>query len=88
MRAHITGVGILRPLVSNGLWFGAMSPFALAALTMESAVKAASELEKERTERFPQIVVENAQLDYEKRNLISIKASFTNNFRTRTAGDT
>ena len=48
MRAHITGVDILRPLVSTGLWFGAMMPLsALAALTMESAVETASEMEKE-----------------------------------------
>ena len=40
-----------------------MMPPALAALTMESAGKAASEMEMERIKRFPQIVVKNAQPD-------------------------
>ena len=66
---------ILRPLVSTGLWFGAMMPYALAALTMESAVEAATEMEKERIKRFPELVEESAQPDYEKCILLSIKAS-------------
>merc|ERR1719434_672812 len=44
VRANITGVDILHPWVFTGLLFGAMMPYAFAALTMKSVGKAANEM--------------------------------------------
>jgi inorganic pyrophosphatase len=75
VRANITGVDILHPWVFTGLLFGAMMPYAFAALTMKSVGKAANEMVKECMQQFPKIIDGSAQPDYEKCILISTKAS-------------
>jgi len=68
-------VDILHPWVFTGLLFGAMMPYAFAALTMKSVGKAANEMVKECMKQFPKIIDGSAQPDYEKCILISTKAS-------------
>ena len=46
VRADITGVDILHPWVFTSLLFGAMMPYAFAALTMKFVGKAANEMER------------------------------------------
>merc|ERR1712012_1406545 len=75
VRANITGVDILHPWVFTGLLFGAMMPYAFAALTMKSVGKAANEMVKECMLQFPKIIDGSAEPDYEKCILISTKAS-------------
>merc|ERR1712012_956952 len=75
VRANITGVDILHPWVFTGLLFGAMMPYAFAALTMKSVGKAANEMVKECMLQFPKIIDGSAQPDYEKCILISTQAS-------------
>merc|ERR1712211_154094 len=75
VRANITGVDILHPWVFTGLLFGAMMPYAFAALTMKSVGKAANEMVKECMEQSPKIIDGSAEPDYEKCILISTKAS-------------
>jgi len=75
VRADITGVDILHPWVFTGLLFGAMMPYAFAALTMKSVGKAANEMVKECMLQFPKIIDGSAEPDYEKCILISTKAS-------------
>merc|ERR1712211_175176 len=86
VRADITGVDILHPWVFTGLLFGAMIPYAFAALTMKSVGKAANEMVKECMEQFPKIIDGSAQPDYEKCILISTQASL-NEMCTRSLGD-
>jgi len=52
VRANITKVDILNPWVFTGLLFGAMMPYAFAAMTMKSVGMAANEMVKECNEQF------------------------------------
>merc|ERR1711981_351688 len=63
------------PWVFTGLLFGAMLPYAFAAMTMKSVGKAANEMVKECLEQFPKIMNEGATPDYEKCIRISTEAS-------------
>ena len=45
--AEVTVVGVLNPWVFTGLLFGAMVPYAVAAVVMESVGKAANGMVKE-----------------------------------------
>merc|ERR1711865_1293802 len=56
VRAHVVVVDILDPWVFTGLLFGAMMPYAFAAMTMKSVGKAANEMVKECMEQFPKIM--------------------------------
>merc|ERR1712232_1524607 len=75
VRADVKRVDILNAWVFTGLLFGAMMPYAFAALTMKSFGKAANEMVKECLEQFPGIMDGTAQPDYEKCIRISTEAS-------------
>merc|ERR1712176_766178 len=75
VRAHVEQVDILNPWVFTGLLFGAMMPYAFAAMTMKSVGKAANEMVKECLLQFPNIMNNTAQPDYEKCIRISTQAS-------------
>merc|ERR1719296_171232 len=75
VRAEVTTVDILDPWVFTGLLFGAMVPYAFAAMTMKSVGKAANDMVKECLEQFPKIMNEGMTPDYEKRIRISTEAS-------------
>merc|ERR1712039_635590 len=75
VRAEVKTVDILNPWVFTGLLFGAMMPYAFAAMTMKSVGKAANEMVKECLEQFPNIINHGAKPDYEKCIRISTQAS-------------
>jgi len=75
VRADVKSVDILNAWVFTGLLFGAMMPYAFAAMTMKSVGKAANEMVKECLEQFPKIMKEGATPDYEKCIRISTEAS-------------
>jgi len=75
VRANVVVVDILDPWVFTGLLFGAMMPYAFAAMTMKSVGKAANEMVKECMEQFPKIMNEGVAPDYEKCIRISTQAS-------------
>merc|ERR1719276_462545 len=76
VRAKIDHVDILNPWVFTGLLFGAMIPYAFAAMTMKSVGKAANDMVKECLEQFPKIMgPEKMTPDYEKCIRISTEAS-------------
>merc|ERR1719296_489474 len=75
VRAEVTEVDILNPWVFTGLLFGAMMPYAFAAMTMKSVGKAANDMVKECLEQFPKIMNESMTPDYEKCIRISTEAS-------------
>merc|ERR1712076_94192 len=58
VRAKVESVDILNAWVFTGLLFGAMMPYAFAAMTMKSVGKAANEMVKECLEQFPKIMNE------------------------------
>merc|ERR1712238_72219 len=75
-RAEIREVDILNPWVFTGLLFGAMIPYAFAAMTMKSVGKAANDMVKECLEQSPKIMgPEKMTPDYEKCIRISTDAS-------------
>jgi len=53
VRASVKTVDILNPWVFTGLLFGAMLPYAFAAMTMKSVGKAANEMVVECMQQFP-----------------------------------
>jgi len=76
VRADVKQVDILNPWVFTGLLFGAMMPYAFAAMTMKSVGKAANDMVKECLEQFPKIMgPENMTPDYDKCIQISTQAS-------------
>jgi len=76
VRANIKSVDILNPWVFTGLLFGAMMPYAFAAMTMKSVGKAANDMVKECQRQFPRIMgPEKMAPDYEKCIRISTEAS-------------
>merc|ERR1740123_2696223 len=76
VRAGVTQVDILDPWVFTGLLFGAMMPYAFAAMTMKSVGKAANDMVKECLEQFPRIMgPEKMTPDYDKCIRISTEAS-------------
>merc|ERR1712061_558254 len=75
VRAQVTSVDILNPWVFTGLLFGAMIPYAFAAMTMKSVGKAANEMVKECLEQFPKIMNGTMQPDYDRCIKISTQAS-------------
>merc|ERR1712127_932108 len=75
VRAEVQEVDILDPWVFTGLLFGAMIPYAFAAMTMKSVGKAANDMVKECLEQFPKIMNEGMTPDYEKCIRISTEAS-------------
>jgi len=75
VRAEVTNVDILNPWVFTGLLFGAMIPYAFAAMTMKSVGQAANDMVKECMRQFPLIMNENAAPDYKKCIAISTEAS-------------
>jgi len=74
-RADVETVDILNPWVFTGLLFGAMIPYAFAAMTMKSVGKAANEMYEECMRQFPLIMNENVAPDYKKCIQISTNAS-------------
>merc|ERR1712038_2036749 len=75
VRAEVTEVDILNPWVFTGLLFGAMMPYAFAAMTMKSVGEAANDMVKECMEQFPKIMNEGMQPDYDRCIKISTQAS-------------
>jgi len=75
VRANVTDVDILDPWVFTGLLFGAMIPYAFAAMTMKSVGKAANDMVKECMEQFPKIMNGQMEPDYERCIKISTEAS-------------
>jgi len=75
VRANVEVVDILDPWVFTGLLFGAMMPYAFAAMTMKSVGEAANDMVKECMEQFPKIMNEGMQPDYDKCIKISTQAS-------------
>jgi len=74
-RAQVTKVDILNAWVFTGLLFGAMIPYAFAAMTMKSVGKAANDMVEECHRQFPKIINEGAAPDYERCIRISTQAS-------------
>jgi inorganic pyrophosphatase len=74
-RANVTDVDILNPWVFTGLLFGAMMPYAFAAMTMKSVGVAANDMVKECMIQFPKIMNEGMAPDYERCIRISTEAS-------------
>lgn len=76
VRAKVLVVDILNPWVFTGLLFGAMMPYAFAAMTMKSVGKAANDMVKECLEQFPRIMgAEKMAPNYERCIRISTEAS-------------
>jgi len=76
VRAKVSHVDILNPWVFTGLLFGAMMPYAFAAMTMKSVGKAANDMVKECLAQFPRIMgPERMTPDYERCIRISTEAS-------------
>jgi len=76
VRAKIHTVDILNPWVFTGLLFGAMMPYAFAAMTMKSVGKAANDMVLECLRQFPKIMgPEQMAPDYERCIRISTEAS-------------
>jgi inorganic pyrophosphatase len=79
-RAEVDSVDVLNPWVFTGLLFGAMIPYAFAAMTMKSVGKAANEMYEECMTQFPKIMAPKgsamyAPPDYKKCIRISTEAS-------------
>merc|ERR1719327_2645103 len=79
-RAQVDSVDVLNPWVFTGLLFGAMIPYAFAAMTMKSVGKAANEMYEECMTQFPKIMAPEgssmyAPPDYKKCIKISTEAS-------------
>mmetsp|Transcript_89647 Transcript_89647/g.237141 ORF Transcript_89647/g.237141 Transcript_89647/m.237141 type:complete len:731 (+) Transcript_89647:98-2290(+) len=79
-RAEVDTVDVLNPWVFTGLLFGAMIPYAFAAMTMKSVGKAANEMYEECMTQFPKIMAPvgspmHAEPDYKKCIRISTEAS-------------
>merc|ERR1719174_1169154 len=62
VRANVEKVDILDPWVFTGLLFGAMMPYAFAAMTMKSVGMAANEMVKECQKQFDDMF----QIDFTK----------------------
>merc|ERR1712157_487941 len=75
VRAHVVKVDILDAWVFTGLLFGAMMPYAFAALTMKSVGVAANEMLVECLRQFPLIIKEGVAPDYERCIKISTNSS-------------
>merc|ERR1712151_818902 len=75
VRAGVKTVDILDAWVFTGLLFGAMMPYAFAALTMKSVGVAANEMLVECLRQFPLIINEGVAPDYEKCIRISTNSS-------------
>jgi len=75
VRAGVHSVDILDAWVFTGLLFGAMLPYAFAALTMKSVGTAANDMVKECFRQFPAIMNEGVAPDYEACIRISTNAS-------------
>merc|ERR1719203_2376611 len=76
VRAEVKQVDILDPWVFTGLLFGAMIPYAFAAMTMKSVGEAANDMVKECMRQFPLIMgPEKMTPDYKKCIAISTQAS-------------
>jgi len=76
VRADVTTADIQDPWVFTGLLFGAMMPYAFAAMTMKSVGKAANDMVKECLSQFPKIMgPEKMTPDYERCIKISTEAS-------------
>merc|ERR1712167_414666 len=75
VRAEVSTVDILNPWVFTGLLFGAMSPYAFAAMTMKSVGKAANEMVVECLAQFPKIMSGEAEPNYKSCIQISTQAS-------------
>merc|ERR1712048_25201 len=75
VRAGVEKVDILDAWVFTGLLFGAMMPYAFAALTMKSVGVAANEMLVECLRQFPLIINEGVAPDYEKCIRISTNSS-------------
>merc|ERR1712051_699435 len=75
VRAEVTSVDILNPWVFTGLLFGAMMPYAFAAMAMKSVGKAANDMVKECLDQFPKIMSGEIKPQYNRCIEISTEAS-------------
>merc|ERR550514_533881 len=75
VRAGVADVNILDPWVFTGLLFGAMMPYAFAAMTMKSVGKAANDMVIECMRQFPDIMTKGVKPDYKQCIKISTEAS-------------
>merc|ERR1711988_235373 len=75
VRAEVEEVDILNPWVFTGLLFGAMIPYAFAAMTMKSVGKAANDMVIECMRQFPDIMTKGVKPDYKQCIKISTEAS-------------
>jgi len=76
VRANVHHVDILNPWVFTGLLYGAMMPYAFAAMTMKSVGVAANDMVKECLAQFPKIMgPEKMTPDYARCIRISTEAS-------------
>mmetsp|Transcript_8148 Transcript_8148/g.17814 ORF Transcript_8148/g.17814 Transcript_8148/m.17814 type:complete len:721 (+) Transcript_8148:87-2249(+) len=76
VRANVHHVDILNPWVFTGLLYGAMMPYAFAAMTMKSVGVAANDMVKECLSQFPKIMgPEKMTPDYDRCIRISTEAS-------------
>lgn len=75
VRAEITSVDIRDPWVFSGLLYGAMMPYAFAAMTMKSVGEAANDMVKECMQQFPQILSGEIKPQYNRCIEISTETS-------------
>jgi len=75
VRADITTVNILNPWCFAGLLYGALMPYAFAAMTMKSVGEAANDMVQECMEQFPKIMSGEMEPQYTRCIQISTDAS-------------
>lgn len=75
VRAEIKVVDILDPWTFTGLLYGAMMPYAFAALTMKSVGVAATDMVKECLDQFPKIINGTMEPQYNRCIAISTRAA-------------
>merc|ERR1719379_3281605 len=75
VRAEITTVNILNPWCFSGLLYGALMPYAFAAMTMKSVGEAANDMVQECMEQFPKIMSGEMEPQYTRCISISTDAS-------------
>lgn len=75
VRAQVKVVDILDPWTFTGLLYGAMMPYAFAALTMKSVGIAATDMVKECMDQFPRIINGTMEPQYNRCIEISTRAA-------------
>merc|ERR1711998_690987 len=75
VRSEVNSVNILDPWCFSGLLYGALMPYAFAAMTMKSVGEAANDMVNECMEQFPKIMSGEMEPQYTRCISISTDAS-------------